>query len=84
MSEEYRDVRGLMGTYIVKPNRARDTQWRRLPLCTKCLTSQRVSEEERCAIRSCAQEMSPAEIDYGGVKEREEGNFLPSASKGFR
>ena len=25
-SKEYPDVRGLMGTYIVKPNRARDTQ----------------------------------------------------------
>ena len=25
-SEEYPDVRGLMGTYIVKPNRARATQ----------------------------------------------------------
>ena len=33
----------------------------------------RKRERERCAIRSCAQEMSPAEIDYGGgVKERKE------------
>ena len=29
-SEEYPDVRGLMGTSIEKPNRARATQWRGL------------------------------------------------------
>ena len=57
---------------------------RRLPLCTKCLTSQRVSEEEREVRNSVVRARNESGRNRLRRREGEEGNFLPSASKGFR
>ena len=47
-SEEYPDVRGLMGTYIEKPNRARDTQW----VTVVVIRRQTVSEKRKHGMHS--------------------------------